>query len=181
MKLHKAIIVFSCSLSANAADWTSQFKHLENEQTIGNGKTLELIMDNIFIYDKYTKNSQLKKEVLSINAKTGNFNIPQPYKSDILPAKFFKYGETGIAATIPLKNATLYGKKLKSFTYWESCGECSDLGFTADFGPMNESQFRQLKNKIQFPYIQNEVCGSGPSANLLREENKVHLAINLSC
>ena len=172
-------LLMECSL-VYSADWTSEFSHLEFKEIADEGQTLNMIMENTVIADS-VKNNTFKKDVLTINAKTGNFNVREPFKKDIQPAKMVKNNGKELEVKIPLKNASLYGYKLESFTYYLGCVNCGDFRFHANFAPMSEAQFINLKRKAKFAYIDDEVCISDYSAKVLKDKGKVIIALNVGC
>ena len=174
-----ACIGLLLSFSVNSADWTPAFDYLKNESSM-DGKTLRMIRENVYITDLIREDGKFKKDILTINAKTGNFNIPQPLKSDILPAKMTVSNSKQVMTKIPLKNASLYGYKLQSLNYGFGCSECGDEIFYAEFAPMSDKQFLELKKKVKFAYIES-VCGDSPSAIITKDKNKVILNLIIGC
>ncbi len=143
-----------------AADWTPAFRYLEAGKSGDDGVMLNEIMYNTFsksFYQSLENNTNPPKQPLTKMALTGKFlKIKIPYRNDVMPAKIKRssdeYGRISLTVTYPLKNATLYGYPLESFTVIPpSCVDCDDLiDLYATFKPMSNAQFRQLTQKVVF-------------------------------
>lgn len=165
-----------------AADWSSMFAHLET------GKTgSEAILDLQTIKSNINSHS---RDVLTDDAKKGIYkNIPQPYRADMLPAKAIKGKDVALEATIPLKNATLYGYPLESLTKYYGCFNCGDMGFYATFKPMSNKQYQALSKKVKFKQVDytKGIEGYGcltegePIAGFHKDSGKVHLVVYMGC
>lgn len=166
------------STSAISADWTPAFKFLEDSQNYDD-TVISAVMKDTFIADLVDNQGQVKKVTVGNNALQGVYqNVPKPYQMDLLPAIQDK--PHTIKATIPLKNASLYGRKLENFVHW-SCAECGDVGFTVIFSPMTNRQYQKLKNTVKFEKV-DDICGHDVAGTIQKLENgKVALDISMGC
>lgn len=93
MKSHIVGLSFLLCFSANAADWTPVFKHLEVGKNGDQGKTIASLTQGIFRSDPTTTMGNklvFKKDILNTNSKKGIYNVSSMYKQDLLPAKLIK-------------------------------------------------------------------------------------------
>lgn len=170
---------------AHSTDWTPAFVYLQNQNANHDNRTLETIMKNTFVSNIHEGNYK-KIKPLTKYAQTGNYpKIASYYRADILPAKVYKTPDSDavLRAVIPLKNATLYGFPLKSFTYEYYCFECGGVGFYATFAPMTITQYHSLTQKIQFEQYNEEEdeCGNETSASFSGNNKALHLNLHISC
>lgn len=176
MKLMFLLIIFALSATAHSADWTPLFKHLQNPNyTYTDEAVLENLMKNLVI--DHIDEESLPKNPLTYSAKSGNYPIRSPYQQDLLPARY-KYNPNDdmvLEVTIPMQNATLYNMPLKSLGMWYGCFGCGFLGYTAEFAPMTDAQYRSLKSRIKFPVSTDEYDYGEPMASFVKDGKKVLL------
>ena len=183
MKKSLCALVLLMSPVVYAADWSPVFAHLEagkkGDDTLFN--SIQIIKPNI---------DSRSQDVLTVDAKKGVYkSIPQPYRADMLPAKAIKGKDVALEATIPLKNATLYGYPLESLTEYYGCFNCGDVGFYATFKPMSNKQYQALSKKVKFKQVDytKGIEGYGcltegePIAGFHKDDGKVHLVIYMGC
>lgn len=171
-KLIVATTLGLCSTFGYSADWTPVFKSWETKAE--DSVTMEKIRSYTIANDATSMS-----KVLNSQAKQGNYkSIPQPYRADMLPAKFKKLGEFEYEVTIPLKNATLYGMPISSLNMY-GCLECGFFGSYVNFKPMTHAQYQKLK-KINFTLVEGEAC-SDNQAKFGRENGVVYLSMDRSC
>ncbi|OOS03655.1 hypothetical protein SAMN02745664_11834 [Moraxella cuniculi DSM 21768] len=171
-----------------AADWTAAFSYLEQGKKGDDGKLLDSIMKNTFEQITNTKNQNPDTQPiykLSKMARTGKFNnISIAYRNDMLPAKvYYNKDDTYLMAVYPLKNATLYGLPLQSFSYYLGCDECDYVGFYATFKPMSKQQYLNLQKTIKFKNEEEDGClgENQPLASFEQRNGRVHLSLNIGC
>ncbi len=175
------------ALSATAADWTPAFGYLEQGKKGDDGKVVHAIMENIFkkgSADMYhPQYQQIIKQPLRGAATSSKYTaVPAPYRQDMLPAKLVKSKEVYLQATIPLRNATLYGQPLESLTYYHGCANCGDVGFYATFKPMSQQAYQKLMSSVKFKTLDDDDCYAGePAAAFYKEGKLMGLALTMGC
>ncbi len=187
MKTAICTLVLMSALPAFAADWTPAFAYLEQGKKGDNGKVLYAIMENMFkegaanIY--HPDFQQHSKDPLTTAAKSGKYTaVPTPYRHDMLPAKVAKTEDVYLQATVPLKNATLYGQPLQSVTYYYSCTNCGHVGFYVNFKPMSDQAYRKLVKKVKFKTLGEDDCFAGePVADFFKNGKNVGIELSISC
>lgn len=187
MKKAICVLMLMSALPAFAADWTPAFAYLEQGKKGDGGKTLDAIMANVFkerVADIYhPKFKQHSKEPLTAAAKSGKYTaVPTPYRHDMLPAKVVKTEDIYLQATVPLKNATLYGQPLQSITYDYGCANCGDVGFYATFKPMSNQAYQKLIKSVKFKTLDDDDCNAGePAAGFYKEDKEAVLYLTMGC
>lgn len=168
------------SVSAAAADWTPAFTYLEAGKKGDGGKVIDSVLEDLLRKDAVDSEYNVQKDTLNPNAKRGIYrHVPAPYRQDMLAA--VQAAPHELKATIPLKNATLYGHKITALTHW-SCAGCGDVGFYATFAPMNDTQYKSLVKKIKFQkYSGEDAACHDKSALITKEHGEIRLYILMDC
>lgn len=180
MKKSLCVLVLLVSPVVYGADWTPVFGHLQ----VGTSDDGVIFQDKLLPSIFKEGISERTKNPLTDHALTGKYStMPMPYRADMLPAKFVKNkDDIALQATIPLKNATLFGHKITSLTYFYGCYDCDALGFYATFAPMSNQQYQALVKKVRFKT--ESACGEEeqePVAEFDREQGVVKMHIYMGC
>ncbi|WP_386697269.1 hypothetical protein [Lonepinella sp. MS14436] len=162
MKRFIVYLFFSLPVFAQATDWTPLFEYRTASQKAEDNATQ--YNNEIKVIESLIKSAQMsvdmgwETEGVKVNtcvatpeAVNGQYsNVPLPYRKNLLPAKTLKDGLGG--SEIPLKNASLFGLKIKSIQLI-----CGFENWNEDivFAPMSEREFQLLKQGF------NKVAGSG--------------------
>lgn len=168
----KKIALFTalCSLSVagHSADWTPVFQSWEYGE---DSHIIGLIERDIRSDDGLG---------MSWSARNGNYeSVPARYRADMLPARFSLNNDAYI--TIPLKNATLYGLPIRSFTHYF----VPDGGFVGNivtFHPMTNADYAKLKRKkFTVAYDADAACEVHPAFVDKDEYGNVTLTYEQGC